>query len=334
MREFMKLKLYKWGFPIICWCLSLSVASAQQPVQYSMYMLNPYHYNSAYAGLDESLSATGVFRKQWVSFPGSPMSFNFNAHLPLEYLRSGVGIGAEHEIIGAYANTNLRVSYNYIHDFGDKGKLSGGAAFRWMQKSLDGSLLRAPDGTYEGGGIISHNDDLIPFNKVTTSAMSFDAGIYYKHPKLEIGISAINITEPTAILTTTSLEQIKYVRNFILTGSYRWDINDDMSLHPSFLLKTDFVKFQPELGAIFKYQDNFFGGLAFRGYSNDTKDAVVILAGMQINKNIMLAYSYDFSISGLRTFNSGSHEIVLNYNLRKKLGKEIPAKVIYNPRFL
>lgn len=335
----MRSNLYKWVFSALCWCLSLSVVSAQQPVQYSMYMLNPYHYNTAYAGLDESFSATGVFRKQWVSFPGSPLSFNFNAHLPLEYLRSGVGIGAEHESIGAYANTNLRVSYNYIFDFGDKGKLSAGAAFRWMQKSLDGTILRGPDGNYDtdNGTMpdhINHNDDLIPSIPVRSSAMSVDAGIYYKHPKFEVGISAVNLTEPVTTLTVSSLQQIKYVRNFILTGSYRWDINDNMSLHPSFLLKTDFVKFQPEVGAIFKYQDNFFGGLAFRGYSNDTKDAVVILAGLQINKNIMLAYAYDFSISGLRTFNSGSHEIVLNYNLRKKLGKEIPAKVIYNPRFL
>lgn len=307
---------------------------AQQPAQYSMYMLNPYQYHTAYAGLDESLSATGVFRKQWVNFPGSPLGFNFNVHLPLEYLRSGVGIAMEHDIIGAYANTMAKASYNYIFDFGDKGKLSAGASLRFMQKSLDGTILRAPDGNYEAGIIIGHNDNLIPQTKVSSNTFSADAGIYYKHSKFEAGLTAINLTAPKTRLDIGTIQEIRYLRNYMLSAAYRFDINKDMSLHPSVLLKTDFIKFQPEYGIIFKYQDNFFGGAAFRGYNKSTMDAVVILAGMQITKNIMLAYSYDVSISKLSNFNSGSHEIMLNYNLRQPLGKEIPAKVIYNPRFL
>jgi type IX secretion system PorP/SprF family membrane protein len=320
---------------IVC-CLFFTVGtiSAQQPAQYSMYMLNPYHYHSAYGGLDESLSATGVFRKQWVNFPGSPLGFSFNAHLPIEYIKSGVGLSMEHDVIGAYSNTFVRASYNYIIDFGDNGKLSVGGAFRFMQKTLDGSLLRSPDGNYEGGIILSHNDNLIPQIKVSSSTVSADAGIYYKHRKFEAGLTALNLTSPKLTLDVGTIQQIRYVRNFILTGSYRWDINDKMSLHPSFLLKTDLIKFQPEIGAIFKYQDNFFGGLTFRGYSKNTKDAVVLIAGLKLNKNFILAYSYDISVSKLTTYNSGSHEVILNYNLNRAIGKEIPAKVIYNPRFL
>lgn len=328
----MQLRNFLLIFPIVL--LAFTRLFAQQPAQYSMYMLNPFHYHGAYAGLDESVSATGVFRKQWVNFPGSPLGFNFNTHLPLDYLRSGIGISMEHDVVGAYANTFARASYNYIVDFGEIGKLSIGGSFRFMQKSLDGSILRAPDGNYEGGLILGHNDNLIPQTKVSSSAFSADAGIYYKHRNFEAGLSAINLTAPTLRLDVGTLQEIKYLRNFLLSASYRWDINNDMSLHPSFLVKTDLIKIQPEYGLIFKYQDNFFGGASFRGYNKNTMDAVVLIAGLQINKNLMLAYSYDISISGLRTYNSGSHEIILNYNLRQPLGKEIPAKVIYNPRFL
>lgn len=307
---------------------------AQQPAQYSMYMLNPYQYHTAFAGMDESFSATGVFRKQWVSFPGSPLGFNFNAHMPIEYLRSGVGISMEYDAVGAYANTFAKASYNYIIDFGDKGRLSLGGALRFMQKSLDGSILRAPDGNYEGGLVLGHNDNLIPQGRVSSNAFSADAGVYYKHRKFEAGLTAINLTAPKARLDVGTLQEIRYMRNFIMSAAYRWDINNDMSLHPSFLVKTDLIKIQPEAGVIFKYQDNFFGGASFRGYNNSTIDAVVLLAGMQINKNLMLAYSYDISVGGLRNFNSGSHEIVLNYNLRRPIGREIQAKVIYNPRYL
>ena len=305
---------------------------AQQLPQYSMFMLNPYHYNTSFAGLDESLSATAVFRKQWVDFPGTPLNFNFNTHLPLVFINSGVGLSFEQDIIGAYSNTYAKASYNYIMDFNSKSKLSFGGAFKFMQKTLDGTRLRAPDGDYENG--LDHNDNFIPLSRVSNQAYTFDAGIYYKDDKFQIGIAANNITAPTLRFDASAIQQIQYLRNFVVNASYSFNVNEDFILEPSVLIKTDMIKYQPELALLLKYQNKFFGGLSYRGYSKLTSDAVVLLAGMQINKNFMLAYAYDFSISGLKNFNSGSHEIILNYNLRKELSREIPAKIIYNQRFL
>ncbi|MCH2042644.1 MAG: PorP/SprF family type IX secretion system membrane protein [Saprospiraceae bacterium] len=314
--------------------LCLGNIYAQQPAQYSTYMLNPYVYNPAYAGLDESLSMTGVFRKQWVSFPGTPTSVHFNAHMPIEYIRSGVGFAIEYDALGAEKNINLQASYNYIIDMGESGKLSIGASGAWLQKTLDGSILRAPDGNYEGNGI-DHDDDLIPNAKMTASTFSASAGIMYKHRLFSVGVATNNLPAPTISLEAGNVAQIRYVRNYFLMGQFNWQINRDFSLHPSLLLKADFdSKLQGEISAIFKYKDNIFGGLAFRGYSNTTTDALVFLVGMKITKQFTLAYAYDLSVSRLSSFNSGSHEVVLNYNLGKKIGKEIPAKIIYNPRFL
>ena len=316
-----------------CTCILLTIdLMAQQLPQYSMFMLNPYHYNTSYAGLDGSLSATGVFRKQWVDFPGTPLNYNFNTHLPLDFINSGLGLSFEQDIIGAYSNTYAKASYNYIVDVNSKSKLSFGGAFKFMQKTLDGSRLRAPEGDYENG--LDHNDNYIPLSRVSNQAYTFDAGIYYKHDKFQIGLAANNLTAPMLRFDASAIQQIQYLRNFVINASYTFNINDDFILEPSVLLKTDMIKYQPELGLILKYQNKFFGGMSYRGYNNMTSDAVVVMAGMQINKNFMLAYAYDFSISGLRNYNSGSHEIVINYNLRKELTKEIPAKIIYNQRFL
>lgn len=303
---------------------------AQQPAQYTMFMFNQYHYNSAYNGLDESLSATAVFRKQWVGLQGSPLNVNFNVHLPVEYINSGFGLGVEYDQIGAYQNLALRGSYSYIIPLGD-GKLSIGAAGRMIQKSLNGQQLLTPGGVYEAG-VIDHRDPNVPVGREQGISFSVDFGAYYKHEKFEVGIAAINLTQPTISLATDAI--VTYNRAYFLTATYNIDLTADFSLHPHLLLKTDFVKFQPEIAAILKYRDTFFGGLSFRGYDTNSIDAVAFLAGMQITPNIRLAYSYDLSIGSLRTYNSGSHEVVLNYNLNKKIGKEIPAKVIYNPRFL
>ncbi len=307
-----------------------SKSFAQQPAQYSLFMLNKYHYNPAYNGLDESLSLTSVFRKQWVGLTGAPLNVNFNAHLPIEYLSSGVGLGFEYDVIGAYKNLSIRASYSYILDFGDKGKLSLGMAGRFLQKNLDGSQLLTPQGDYESG--INHNDPIVPIVNETGSSFSFDVAAYYKHAFFEIGIAAINLTQPTLQLATEA--KVTYNRAYFLNASGTIKLNNFLDLHPSFLLKTDFVKFQPELALLIKWNENVFGGVAFRGFDTLSLDAVVFIAGMHITPNLMLAYSYDLSIGSLNSYNSGSHEVVLNYNLNKKIGKEIPSKIIFNPRFL
>ena len=47
-----------------------------------------------------------------------------------------------------------------------------------------------------------------------------------------------------------------------------------------------------------------------------------------------IGYAYDYTTSNFGQFNSGSHEIMINYNLNKVIGNPLPARIIYNPRFL
>jgi type IX secretion system PorP/SprF family membrane protein len=322
-----KLKYLLLGFVFLA---TSEMCKAQQPAQYSMHMLNKYAYNNAYNGLDESLSITGVFRKQWVGFSGSPLNVNFNAHLPIEYISSGVGLGVEYDVIGAYKNLSIRGSYSYILNVGKRGKLSFGVAGRFLQKNLDGAKLLTPDGSYGSG--INHNDPVVPISNESGMSFSLDAGIYFKHDLFEIGVSAINLTQPTLNFATDA--SVTYNRAYFLSATGNIKLTENFYLHPSMLLKTDFIKFQPEIAVILKWNNNIFGGVAFRGYDKSATDAFIFILGMHITKNITLAYSYDLSIGSLQSYNSGSHEVVLNYNLNKKIGKEIPSKVIYNPRFL
>ena len=81
-----------------------------------------------------------------------------------------------------------------------------------------------------------------------------------------------------------------------------------------------------------EYNDNLFGGVAFRGYNNDSRDALVIMGGFKISNNIKLGYSYDVTLSDLQLVSSGSHEILLNYNLNKRYVFSKPPNTIYHPR--
>jgi hypothetical protein len=54
---------------------------------------------------------------------------------------------------------------------------------------------------------------------------------------------------------------------------------------------------------------------------------------MRLNTDWTLAYAYDIGLSPLNNVQQGSHELVLKYNLNKKIGYPKALKVIHNPRF-
>ena len=308
---------------------------AQQAPQYSLYMLNKYSFNPAYAGFDNSLSINGVYRKQWVGLNSSPSSQNVNAHLPIYYLGGGLGINLENDALGAERNASASISYNYMLPVSKTSMLSIGIAAGLIQKSLDGTKLRAPDGVYtEPPAIIDHLDDFIPIGNVSAIAPLLNVGVYFHNEKFEIGLASSNIVEPTVSLEAINLTEIMFVRNYFANLAYHFELGRNFTLHPSLFLKSDLIETQIEISTIAKYNDNIFGGVSFRGYNSNSFDAVVLLAGYKLNENLTLAYAYDITVSGLREVNRGSHEIMLNYNLNKNLGKGKLPKIIYNPRFL
>jgi hypothetical protein len=51
------------------------------------------------------------------------------------------------------------------------------------------------------------------------------------------------------------------------------------------------------------------------------------MAGVQLNDNFYLGYAHDFSTTEIRSFQNGSHEIFLRFELPEKAVK------IFSPRF-
>jgi len=320
---------------LIIWLASISL-SAQQAPQYSLFSLNKYNFNPAYAGLDNSLSITGVYRKQWVNLPGSPSQQNVNAHLPIYRLNGGFGINIENEEQGPERTTSATASYNYWMPIGKQHLLTIGLSGGLLEKSLDGTRLRAPDGIYsDEPNTIEHNDGSLPLSEVRAMAPIFNAGVYFQSQEFEIGLSVTNLTESQISLMGGDAEtKISLNRNYFLIFAGNLEIGSTLTLHPSLLVKSDLIEHQMEISALLKYNDNIFGGASFRGYNSNTADAVAIIAGFKLNPKMTVAYAYDLTLSALQSVSNGSHEIMVNYNLNKAIGAGIPPDIIYNPRFL
>ncbi|MCO6478223.1 MAG: type IX secretion system membrane protein PorP/SprF [Phaeodactylibacter sp.] len=310
----------------------VTLAFGQQPAQYSLFMMNKLNWNPAYAGMDNSLSATGIYRAQWAGLEGNPITQNVNVHMPLYIFSSGVGINLENDELGAERRTTGTVSYNYQLPVGRRGLLAIGLSAGMAQRTLDGARLRTPEGDYNiDASIIIHNDDLLPISEINATATTFGAGLYYYSERFEAGVAVRNLSEPSVDLDAISLT---LKRTFFFNAAGHFDLGGSLALHPSLLARSDLAQTQTDIAAILQYDNNIFGGASFRGYNSDNIDAVAFIAGFKLSENITLAYAYDLTLSTLNQVSNGSHEVMINYNLNKRLGTGRPPKVIYNPRTL
>lgn len=302
---------------------------AQQWPQYSLYSWNPISFNPAYAGMDGSLSFTGVFRKQWVGLEGSPSSQHANVHLPVGLLNSGFGLYLSNDQLGAERLTGVGFAYNYRIPVGREGVLGLGVNGQWSQYTLDGAKLRTPGGSYEGGAL-DHNDGLLPLGRFNATGSGLGAGIFFNHPKAQAGVSVQNLLEGAF-----SLQDELYItdRTFFGYLAGRIDLGRRIQWMPSVLAKSNALQTQVDWTNIIGYDGNFYGGFSFRGYDQFSIDAAVILAGIRINEKLFLGYAYDIPLSYLNRVNEGSHEIMLQYNLQKAIGKARIPPIIYSPRF-
>ena len=88
-------------------------SSAQQEPMVSQYMFNGLFLNPAYAGSQQCLTTTMLFRKQWVGFEGSPYNFTASADMPLVDNTMGVGLVVTNDNIGVTNQTDIVGNYSY-----------------------------------------------------------------------------------------------------------------------------------------------------------------------------------------------------------------------------
>jgi len=304
----------------------------QQEEHYSMYMLNKHGINPGYAGLENSLHGTAVYRQQWNGLADAPQQTNVNMHLPMYIIGGGVGINLKSDSRGATQDLGASLTYSYHLQVNAQNLLGIGISAGLSQRSLDGNKLRAPEGNYTN--TIAHNDPLLPETKVSGMGSKIDVGLFWQNAKFGVGLGVHNLVPSTYSLDLNEgslvMEQVTHFTAMIESS---FEVGSLFSIRPSILARSDLKQHELHFSAQVYYDNFIMLGTSFRGYSASTTDAIAIMAGFQINDKVFLSYSYDLTLSDLALVSRGSHEIMLNYNLGKPIGKGKLPKIIFNPRF-
>jgi type IX secretion system PorP/SprF family membrane protein len=288
---------------LIVFTTLLSVeAIAQQDPQYTQYMYNTMSVNPAYAGQRDVLSITALYRTQWVGIDGAPKTLTFGAHSPLRNERIGLGLNIVSDRLGPVNETNIDANISYTLPLDDTNDLQLSFGLKAGIHMLNADWSR---------GRYNLTDSFFNEN-INLTSPTIGSGAYLHSKKWYLGLSVPNMLNTNHYDDFT--ESIATERlHYFLIGGYVFDLNDNTKLKPAFLVKG--VAGAPliadlSLNALFN--DKFTLGLAYRW-----DDSISGLAGFQINPGLFIGYAYDATTTGLNNYNSGTHEIMLRFELQQ-----------------
>tara|TARA_R110000868_G_scaffold90813_2_gene251677 strand:+ start:729 stop:1655 length:927 start_codon:yes stop_codon:yes gene_type:complete len=274
------------------------VGYSQQRAQYTQYMYNTQTLNAAYTGTQGTLAASLLYRSQWVGIDGSPETQSFSSH-GLVKDRIGLGLTIVNDNLGATNNFEVNANFAYHIKTGRETTLSLG-----LNAGLDILNVDYSKGNYANG-----LDPIFQENLNNLRPM-VGAGIFYYGAKWYLGASSNNLLNSQLYDSDDEIITERKSQYYFM-GGYVFDINDSVKFKPAVLTKH--VAGSPitvDVSANFLLRERLSLGLAYR-----YDDAVSALAGFHITNKFFLGYAYDYTTTNLGDYNSGSHEIILTYNL-------------------
>ncbi len=286
----------------------MSSSTAQQDEQLSLYMYNKLQFNPAYAGSRDAISTIAIARFQWVNFEGAPTTQWFSIQAPLMQKSIGVGMHLVNDRIGKRTRTGAYFDLSGSIALNNRSaRLAAGISAGFDNVGFDFSDLQVNDiqDPYYGNG------------RYGETAPNLGAGLYFYSDKhfLSISVPRLLEAEITALATSTgSLIQQLNTRHFFISGGYVFDLNSVFKLKPTTLIKyTPGAPLTADVNLSLLMYDKLWTGLMYRFH-----EAAGVNIVYNIKNTFSIGYVYDFPINGLRTYQSGSHEVFLRYDFAPK----------------
>ncbi len=298
------------GLMLLVFSLIINVSFSQQDPQYTQYMYNTMSINPGYAGQRDGLSITGLYRTQWVGIDGAPETQTLGVHTPLRNEKIGLGLAIVNDKLGPANETYFDTNFSYTIPVGNNDQeLSFGlkAGFHIIDTDWSRGIFQNPDAAF--------TDNVSLFSPI------IGAGLYLHSEKWYIGLSIPNFITTKHyddFQESVAAERLHY---YLIAGVVFY-LSESVKLKPAFLVKA--VTGAPiiaDLSANALINNKLTLGLGYRW-----DDSLSGIVGFQISDSIFIGYAYDYTTTNLNNYNSGTHEIMLRFELQQ-LGK------ILSPRF-
>lgn len=292
---------YQKIFIILFILLFGSKSFAQQDPMFTHYMYNTIAVNPGYAGSRDALTITGLHRKQWVDFNGSPSTQTFTLHTPFANDKIGIGLSIIADKIGPSKTSSYFADFAYRLKITSKSKLAFGIKGGVESMSTNLTSLKLDD----------QSDVLFQKDIKSKILPNFGAGIYYQREQFYAGFSIPKLLENDFSESASSNNKLIQKRHYYLITGCLVKLAANLDLKPtSFVKIVNGAPVEADVTTSFIINKRVMLGAMLR-----TKDATGFLLGFDFTDQMHAGYSFDWSFAN-QTFkyNRGSHEILLTYD--------------------
>lgn len=325
-----------WAFTLLL--LVRLPALAQQNIEFSQYIFNSLSVNPAYAGYKEELFAQLALRAQWTGLKGAPRTGQLSIDGLTDDYKKNVGWGVQitADKLGSQSANSLYANYAYRLrlDRDDTKRLSFGLGAGLTNYAIDGASLQAVDA----------DDQSVPKGTVSSWVPDTRFGVYYSSPKYYVGASVMDLfagnTNDAFNWGKDSQQNIRRKRHYYFITGALFQLSEELKLRPSLLWKEDFKgPSNLDINAMLVFSDRLWVGGGYRTgvnlWNKEFRKSQLLsnassLSGIvqfYATNRLRIGYSYDYSLSGLRSVQSGSHEISIGLTFPRSLDR------LLSPRF-
>lgn len=293
---------------ILFYALLLSIAvpiqmvSGQNNPNFTQIMYNTTSFNPAYAGSQGYWSLTGLHRSQWVGISGSPTTQNLGIQGPLGKA-VGLGFNLANDAIGPVNELLIDANFSYTLKLSREGK-SIALGMKAGGRIFDVDFTK---------GITSEQDITFQNNIDNQFFPSVGIGMFYFAEKSYFGVSIPNLFSQD--FYDVSEQEIDTERiHFLFIGGTVLKLDKQLKLKPSI-----FLKWLPDEEVLLDFavssliKETLTIGLSYR-----YKSSISVMAGLQISPKLFVGYAYDKTTENLESYNFGTHEIILRFDLKSE----------------
>jgi type IX secretion system PorP/SprF family membrane protein len=289
--------------------LGMGHAFAQQEVMVSQYMFNGLFLNPAQAGSHGYVTSSLLHRSQWLYVEGAPRTSMFAIDGPMMGNAIGTGFTVVHDQIGVTRDLDLAGHFAYRMRTGATSSLSFGLRAGLSLYSAQLSELQYWD----------TNDQVFQGNISNTPVGKFGFGMFWHDATSFVGLSVPTLFAADRGITQSAGQVIRsyFVQHYYLHAGKIFPLGDEFDIKPSVLVKyQDKAPLQADVNCNLLFRQRIWLGVGYR-----TSDAVVAMVEYQIDTRFRIGYAYDMTTSKLRTYSTGSHEVMLGFDMGRDLVK-------------
>jgi len=289
--------------------ISGTVAAQQTPLS-NFYNFNEYLLNPAEAGANNFIEGTASHRIQWQGIEGAPRTTFFGVHGALNE-KMGVGAKIDVDQTDILKQFNAALSYSYKVMINEKAKLHFGVSGMMVQNSVG----------YNDAVVGDLADEVVNGGDESGIAFDAEAGVMLEYAKFKLGIASRNLFESSVSYTLPDDRgdgTFDRIRQFRAYGSYLFGVSENWTVEPFVMVRNQGVQsFQFEVNALTTWKETLYLGAGYR-----QEAGLIGRVGFQVTDQIVAAYAYEFSPTGIASYSGGSHEFMLGYKIGKRVKRE------------